>query len=292
MDMVELAANVLGIPKAAPAGPTIYRDLPARQYHAMPELSASQIHTINSRGLAVYHHERTEPRASTEAMDFGTVCHSILFGNPDKELLIWSGADRRTKAGKDEHASKQDEAFESGRLLVKEIVYADATRVVEAVLHDPDVGAMLRAPGLREASIVWNDDEIATRCRMRADLIPEDQNLPIIDLKVCGNLPPSPRSFAYKVMAMGYDVQSYHYRSGVAAAGLGLRDFWFVFVEDHAPYEVAVVRLGEDWLARSSGIRKRVARELAIAQLDGAYPKRVQGVMDIQLPIMQEGGEE
>lgn len=276
----------------ATSGPVILTDLPAREYHARPELSASQIHRIDSRGLSVYRHHLDEPPPATESMELGTVVHSILFGDPAKEILTWSGADRRTKAGKDEYAAAQDRAEAEGKLLVKDIVMADARLIAQSARCDPDAGHILRSKGLREASIFWHSPVLDTACRLRADFIPEDTSLPIIDLKVVASLPDRPHRWAWKAMEFGYDAQQAHYIDGVEAAGLGWRHFWFLLVESSPPYDTMVVDIcSPEWIDRANAIRLRAARDLATAQLDGYYPKKYAGVIQVCLPAGCEGGE-
>lgn len=271
-------------------GVQVFPDMPASEYHRRPELSRGAIHTICTRGLMAYRHSTTEPRTPTEAMDFGTVCHSILFGNPDKELLIYKGTDRRTKAGKDEWAAVQDTAWNEARLPVKEAVYAEAVNVVEAVLNDPDAGPILKLPAYRELTVVWHDEEIGHPCRCRFDFLPENATQPIIDLKVVSALPKSPQKWAYTAQDFGYDVQDCHYTAGAVAAGFGLRDFLFLLVESSPPYETAVFQLDRaDVLTRCSPMRKQAVRELITAQIEGVYPKRYWGVQKIRLPFAGEG---
>lgn len=292
LDMTQFAASACGIKPASKSGVQILPDLPAREYHALSELSRGTIHTISTKGLAVWNHERTEPKRTTDSMDFGTVCHSIAFGKPDDELHIYRGLDRRTKEGKEEWELVQDHAIPKGLLPVKSAVYEEACNVVEAFQNCEEIKAILKADASRELTVIWPDDETGMDCRARFDFLPHPVTMPILDLKVVASLPESPAKWAWTAMKFGYDIQAYHYTAGAVAAGFGLREFWFVLVEDHAPYETAVFRLTDDWLARASGIRRRVARDLQVATLDGVYPKRYRGVIDVAPPFGCDGGEE
>ena len=295
MNMPDLAARLCGFkPEAAGKAATVYRDLPSHEYHAMPELSASQIHAINARGLAAYRRERTQPRTSTEAMDLGTVVHSLLFGDASREVHVWSGADRRTKAGKDEYAEAVAVAINERKTLIKEADYIRAQSIADAVRANPIVGPILDEPGNGELSIVWPDAVLGVDCRARIDWLADRTDAPIIDVKVVGSLPPSPRAWAYKALGFGYHAQADHYTDAVDAAGMGVRDFWFVLVCSEPPHEVAVFRFGEWARHLAASQRVKAARMLTEAQLTGEYPERYAGqVWEVpQVPVDFDTTEE
>lgn len=279
MNMTDLAARLCGFkPESVGVGATVYRDLPAHEYHALPELSASNIHAINSRGLAAYRRERTQPRTSTEAMDLGTVVHSLLFGDPGYEVMVWSGADRRTKAGKEEYESAASVAMGSRRTLIKQSGFDVARDIADAVRANPIVGPILNEPGNGELSIVWPDRSLGVDCRARIDWLADRTDAPIIDVKVVGSLPASPRAWAYKALGFGYHTQAEHYTDAVEASGFGYRrPFWFVLVCSEAPHEVAVFQLGEWAMQHAASQRLKAARMLTEAQLTGEYPERYAG---------------
>jgi hypothetical protein len=278
MNMPDLAARLCGFePCLAGKAATVYKGLPSHEYHAMPELSASQIHAINARGLAAYRRERTQPRTTTEAMDLGTVVHSLLFGDVSREVHVWSGADRRTKAGKEEHAEAVAVAVNERKTLIKVSDYDRAIGIAAVVLNNPIVGPILDEPGNGELTIVWPDAALGVDCRARIDWLADRTDAPIIDVKVVGSLPPSPRAWAYKALGFGYHIQADHYTDAVDAAGMGRRDFWFVLVCSEAPHEVAVFRFGEWALHYAAAQRLKAARMLTGAQLTGEYPEKYAG---------------
>jgi hypothetical protein len=254
----------------------IERDMPDVLYHQQPELSASQINTILSRGLKAYQHEREFPRKSTEAMELGTLFHSLVLGDP--KLAQWDA--ERPRKGKDWEAFKA-ESEAKGLTVVRDKDYNLAASMAQAVRDHHIVGPLLKKPCERELSIFFHDPHINIPCRARLDLIPLDPNEPIIDLKSCDDIPETP----WRTVAdYGYHIQAEQYRMAALAAGFGNRRMLFVFVTKAAPRSVAVYELDSPWYALAASTRLAVAAELTLAQITGEWPERVPEIVTIPMP--------
>lgn len=243
--------------------PGLHFDMPNADYHADTDYLSS---SVLKRQLP----ERYKQGGSQEALDFGTLFHTVVL-EPDSlgEYVVLDAAaiaGNNPKTGKPydsptmtaKYKAAAAEAGESGRVVVAQTDWDRAHAMRDAILDHPDARALLfDGEGLREESAFTTDDAgISIKARF-------DRRIPgaIIDLKST-SAKPGADSLARAVIDYGYDLSAVHYLEVARLLELDADTFWFVFVGKEEPHRVTVASLDDAFLERG-----RALRELAIERL-------------------------
>jgi len=259
----------------------IYPDLPEAQYHAQrSSLSASGIKTLTQHPPAVFKWQLDNPRTeSTDAQEFGSVVHELLFGVGQGFDVIEADS-FRTKVASE--AAKESRA--NGRVPILTAKFTEAQAMVDSVKSHP-VAGMLFSQGEAEQSMFWRDPETGAMLRLRCDWLPDPGGgrLIMVDLKTSKSA--DEESFGKSAADYGYATQSLHYREGAKA--LGLHDdpaFVFVVVEKEPPYLVNVIQLDvvADDIARAQ--RRAAIDTFARCMESGRWPGYGEAVNLASLP--------
>jgi hypothetical protein len=214
-------------------------------YHARDELSASGMKVL-MRSPKAFQHARSTPAKPKAEFDIGHAVHARVLGvgmpvvKIPSDILASNGAASTTKAK--EFIAR---ARSNGQVPLKADTYDLVVRGSDAVLMHPKARPLFEAPGrVSEVSGFATDPDTGVRLRMRADWI---AGLQIGDLKTTTDL--STRKLMAVVDGFGYDLSAEAYRfmfeliTGSVAEPMVL-----AFMEKEAPYDVRVVRLGDDWV--------------------------------------------
>lgn len=225
--------------------PRIELNLPNDEYHAMPELSSSQIKDVLRTPAHFYaKHMAVDKKtnAPTPNMLLGTVVHSLLL-EPDRfdsEYVISQKFDRRTKLGKVDAA--EFEAVNADKVVIDEAIYSEAKQIT-AQLAKHSVSKLLRLPDMiAEASIFYSDEATGLDCRIRPDFhLPPCDAFPnglIVDLKTTDNA--SYHSFNRTIINFGYHISAAMYCDGFMAYYKTTEPPPFIWLigERDAPYAV------------------------------------------------------
>lgn len=215
----------------------IISGMPNEVYHAHDSVSKSQLDLLN-RSPA---HLRFAPsRETTRAMEIGTAIHSALL-EPDRftsdYMLLKDVDDRRASAYKE--AIK---IHPSDRVLTRS-ESDNVAGMMESVYANHEARKRLEASGHRELSFFAKDPETGVSCRCRFDIITDE--LDVFDLKKTRDA--RPRQFGRSVFDYRYHVQEAFYRDVFFwAAGLRLREFRFLAIEDFAPYACKIYQIDDE----------------------------------------------
>lgn len=182
----------------------------------------------------------------------------------DSQYAVWWGADKRTKAGKDEWARFQDES--AGKEIITLDDWSEAQRIANAVRSNDDAMAML-VDGEAEKPIVWTDDETGVQCKGRVDFIGEAG---LVDLKTTKDA--SPRGFASASWRYGYHGQLAFYTDGLVTSGETVQEVHIIAVETSAPYVVQVYTLSPTLLRMGREEYRRLLSRYAHAVRTGEWP--------------------
>ena len=243
---------------------------------------------------AHYKWAKDNPSDPTPAMAFGSAVHTAIL-EPQRfkqEYVVKPVFDRRTKVGKEESAA-WDEAHKGVSCITQDEMNALQGMMTQVASH-ATAAAMLRR-SRRELSYFWDDPETGIRCRMRPDatVLAEDGRVEaIIDVKTTRDA--SRDGFARQIANLGYDVQDALYVDGVNhATGGGNVPFFFLAVENTAPYGVALYRAGSRTyeVGRS---KYRAALELyAWCKKTDRWPSyQLDGAEEIEIPGWARGVDE
>jgi hypothetical protein len=226
--------------------------LDEREYHETDALSASGMVEI-LRSPAHYAWARANPRESPE-MSKGSAIHRAVF-EPARFAATYhraSATDGRTK----EYKAEAEAARLSGKILLKPLDYDDCLHIADIVRDNELASSLLSEMGTAETSFLWQEsfedalgDIAPVDFKARMDFI---GGRGIVDLKSCADA--RPEAFQRHVFDMRYDVQAAWYTrtmiawqqfSGISAPDC---DFWWIAVEQKAPYGLLVYKAGIETL--------------------------------------------
>ena len=221
-------------------------DLDANTYFAdpcpEPSLSASIARKlIRQSPMHAWHsHPRLNSNAendfSSEAADKGTILHKLLLGRGN-DIVVVEADDWRSKAAKE----ARDAARAAGNIPVLkhklDELHECAAAARKQIMRHPD-GQILFEPGKAEQTMAWLDSGIW--CRSLVDWMPDDQALPLMDLKTTG-MSAAPGEWERRLVS-DYALQAAFYERGARVLGRKSRaGMLFIVIECEAPYGVSVM---------------------------------------------------
>lgn len=214
------------------------------------EISNSGLKLIADKSPAHYYYDRLDPdrpqREMTDALRFGQAFH-IMILEPEqfeKEVIVWSGAPRNTKAGKEEY-NEVLERLTGDMILLKQSEYDQAREMADRIMGLSVARDFLERDGDAEASLIWRHPDFEVDCKSRLDFVTEDGF--IIDIKTARdadhhNFRKDAYNFKYYMQAHFY-MKAYEVVYGEKAKG-----FCFIVSEKSAPYIPAVYYATEEEL--------------------------------------------
>jgi hypothetical protein len=246
----------------------IQLDVPADIYHALPELSNSDLKVFR-KGPRYYYNKKVLglPEDDGEFTDderksrvMGTLFHAAVI-EPERFREMYHmrpetyPAPKTCKAVKSGKAEVGDMIPWSGNATFCQewkdvhddlpiVSPKDMSRIIgarDAVLAHPVAGALLRGKGYNEASVFATDPETGLGLRMRADRLTEDASgRPwCVDLKSA----PDVDKFVRSAREYSYDIQDVFYRRTLALAGVPNAEFCFIVADLKPEYGVHAVRV-------------------------------------------------
>lgn len=248
--------------------PGLIADLPNDTYHA-------QTDWLSSTQLKRYLPERYTQGGSQEALDFGTLFHTVVLepGNLDGYAVLDAekigvkadGTPAANPTATLAWKNAVNEAKADGKTVIAQADWDKAHAMADAIHAHPTAPSLLvEGEGAYEESAFWVDETTGLRHKARFD-----RRIPgaIVDLKST-TAKPGGDSLVRTVIDYGYDLAAAHYLAVAAGLDLDVQAFAFVFCTKTEPYRVTVAELDEDFLARG-----RILRALAIARAtDPAAP--------------------
>lgn len=227
--------------------------IPSDAYHldtvaTQPSLSSSIARTLLSR--SPLHAWSEHPKLGgvigkdTDAMDIGTILHSVILEGDLSKIAVLEVDDFRTKAARE----MRDDARANGLIPIKAANWAEMQTAIDTVTKriaahgaTPD----LFKDGKPEQTLVWKEGSVT--CRARLDWLRDDLTA-IDDLKTTA-MSVSPLALQRSVFNAGYDVQAAFYLRGLKILTGKDAQFRFVFVEVEPPHDVTVIDLSPAALA-------------------------------------------
>lgn len=205
-------------------------------YHADPAIGSTLLKSISNRSIA---HALLETKES-DALILGSALHAAILEPETYEdnYIVAPKIDRRTKAGKLDWASFLEEA--DG----KQVLTADMSEKVQAMktslLNHPKA-ILLLTGGESEYSYFSKCPHTGLMKKCRPDYKKADA---LIDLKTAQDA--SSEGFTRAAMNRAYHIQAAHYVDTYnEASDEKVKEFYFVVVENTAPYAVNTFKLGE-----------------------------------------------
>lgn len=266
------------------------KEITATDYYAdnlggVPRLSQSIAHKLLSE--SPYHAWASHPRLGgeqkepTEAMQLGTLLHSMVAGDTTR-IAVVNADDWRTKAAQQQRA----EAVEIGLTPVLRHKQGEldraACKILErAVAFGFDLRSMAAEP-----SILWDEATLAghrVACKGRLDYW--DGAALVIDLKTTGDA--SLESCIRSITDRGYDLQAAAYIKAVESERpslVGRVRFVNLFVETSAPYLMTPVEMDESFLTIGRAKWQRAVELWHRCLTTDHWPGYVESVVKVAAP--------
>ncbi len=294
---------------------TIIYHHPEHHYRRAPGISASEVKVFANECPAHYQHRFLgEPAIRTEsaAMVLGSMVHNLVLephvfdqrylvqpepGELDlvtvPQLKAWLKDHNLNQAGNKSElierilqqdpdapvwAAMEEKRKQSKKKTVKPELMEQAHYMAESVLSNPQARQLL-SRGDAEVSVWGKHEETGLLIKARPDWLREGI---CIDLKTCACS--SPQAFGRDFVKYGYDLQQAHYTSTLTSAGIEIRAFAFIAVENEPPFITQVYLLNNEGIKaafrRWEGIMKRLAECLEKDE----WPGYADGETELTLP--------
>lgn len=218
-------------------------------------ISSSEVKLLLKSVMHFMHNRNTEIK-TTKAMEFGTMIHNYILEG--KEPACLPALDLRTKAGKAEKALFIEE--NKGRNIVSADDYVAALEIKKNIFADYRAENLLDfSGGEAEKSFFWEDKKTGLNLKAKTDYIHNSGEY-IVDLKT--TIDASESSFLKSIINFNYDLSAAMYVDGVEAV-TGIRpDFYFVAVENKAPFAVNVFKMSEEDLQNGRSLYRYALKKL------------------------------
>jgi exodeoxyribonuclease VIII len=215
-----------------------------QEYHADNSVSASGLKKIYKTSVRRWLAEKVVP---SKAMAYGTAVHTKILEpeNFQRDIFIMPKIDRRSKAGKEEHAAIIKEA--EGKTIIDE---AENNLIIE-------INNLLKS---KDRKYIWpyleGQKELShynefngVNCRCRPDNINYEKGF-IMDVKTCQDT--SPYLFGYDIKKWGYHLQAAFYSD---FCGIDPKQFKFIivmskYIKDEMFVDIQLIDLSEDNIER------------------------------------------
>lgn len=237
-----------------PLGVGLHYGIPAARYHSdpapIPSLSSGIARTLltQSPAAAFREHARLggKKRATTEAMNTGSIVHSLIAGNHDDfEVGVFDNF--RSKSAQ----AWRDGVIAAGKNAALECDMDEARKIVASLEANVCNGGITNSPFVphakSEVTVIWKEGEAYCRALIDRLVIDEHGCADLWDWKVTNDI--SDDGIAKSVSKYGYHIQEAFYRRGLAAVIKSPRISWtFAFVLNVDPYTVRRVCLSPEYL--------------------------------------------
>lgn len=211
--------------------------MPDDYYHTTKGfISKSSLSVLKDSPFKFFNQAKRKP---TKAMQIGTAIHCAILEPAKfaKQYKVMPDIkDKRVKAYKEAVADNEG---------VELLIGSDAKNIngmIKAVMNNDAARELLELDGWCEVSGFHTDPETGVKLRHRFDKLTKCGVG--IDLKKTQSV--NPDEIAKTIFKYGYDMQDSLYSDGYSVInGEKLKQFYFIFVEESYPHEVAVVYLDD-----------------------------------------------
>ncbi|MBF0399929.1 MAG: PD-(D/E)XK nuclease-like domain-containing protein [Magnetococcales bacterium] len=230
--------------------PGVHRGISNTEYHADSAISKSKLWNMR-KSPAYFKWAIENKQKQTDSMAFGSAVHTLFLEpeNFDLEYIEYQGGDRR---------GKEWESFKSKHEHKTIMKTSELEPVFDCVAsiqhHKPIIHG-----GEIELTAAWIDQETGILCKCRPDVA--HQGL-LIDMKTTSSI--DANDFARDAVRYGYDLQAFMYCEGIhRATGERPSVFYFLVVENTAPYLSAIMRAPIEMMASGEVKFRKYMRTLA-----------------------------
>lgn len=247
------------------SGCTSRADISNEVYHADRScVSTSGLKEI-LRSPAHYAKYLKGDRKETPTLFLGTAIHARLLepGLFNQRYVVYSGV----KRGKE---WKEFEASNAGKLILSEAQFAIIEGIAQSVSQHQSASTLIKG-GLKEHTIIWQDEETGIWIKMRPDCLSVDFETGIcLDVKSTEDA--SAKEFARSCVTYDYDLQAALYLEGLRKVYKRDFDFCFLPVEKAEPHGVALYGAPFEMIERGQRRFRQALRTLKACRDSGKWP--------------------
>tara|TARA_Y100000310_G_scaffold229758_1_gene232182 strand:+ start:395 stop:1201 length:807 start_codon:yes stop_codon:yes gene_type:complete len=221
-------------------------------YQNTDYVSNSMLNYLTNKSPEYFRFMMDNPQPATSAMKLGSAFHMNVLQPQkfNKNYVILSKFDRRTKQGKEDYANFCKKNI--SKTIISGNDYILIEQMTDKLMRDSDVKTLI-SRGVKESIIVWNNEEYNVNCKGMLDVYREDSDI-IIDLKTTQDS--SYNAFTSSVRKFKYYKQAAYYVDAVRA-----QEFFIVAIEKTPPFGINIIQLGDDLLDKG---REMYNQELEI----------------------------
>lgn len=247
----------------------LYHQIDAANFSTLKHLAISPLR---------YKHNLAQPRKDTDPMRVGRLQHCAILQPPLADLWPeWAGAKRDKRI-----AEWREFLNKHGEDYWKDDELATAKAMAAAVRAHPIAGRLL-ASGVPETPITWTDAATKILCKARPDLRDGGR---IVEIKTTRNA--LSRGMIRKQIAG----LLYHGQAAFYLDGAGADSFTWIFVEQQAPHDVAVVPANSDMLREGRTLYRGWLETLRRCRETDTWPGIAPEPLDIDLPEWAMAGHD
>lgn len=257
-------------------------------YHALPQVSASQLVTLRRSPLHFwdrYINPNKPVIEPTPAMFLGTLAHAAILEPQEfdsRYIVLPDGIDRRTKEGK----ALYESIVATGKEPVKSDMWLLVQGMLGASLRNNTLQAIL-CDALTEHTILYSCNETLEACRARPDIyLPACTEYPhglILDLKTTTDA--SPDAFGRRAWDGGMLIQAAHYCAGVYAETGEWPAYGWVAIESQRPHALKIYMATPQQMQYGIDERFRLLRIYRECIDSGKWPAYGDDIAELELPV-------
>lgn len=268
-----------------PPAPGIHKNVPFAEYTAWDAINASSLKPFAVSAKKA-RHEMTHGSDETDDTLIGHASHAAIL-QPDvfaAEYVVGPQVDKRTTAGKAKWGAF--ELANADKCILKPAEHDEALAIRDMVQADPHARELLGGKGLREASIVWIDDETGLTCKARLDLISTYQGEPAIcDFKTT-LVEPTNHLLASEASKWDWHVQAAYYIDGANVIAPLQRRFYWLIASKADPMDVVIRECDEQTLVQGRREYRDYLRQYARCRETNHWPGAgADGPRPLYLPV-------
>ncbi len=262
MESHENSSSLIQLPEGK-----LLEDIPFEDYARADGINAGGLKDI-LRSPAHYYEARfrAQEKKETKALRFGKLFHFAvlephLFQSKAVIVPVFEGP---TKDGKmstrsaiaQEKKKEWFAALKPGSIICEQDELTALLRMCDKILSHPLCRELL-SHGVKETTLVWEDEVFGTKCKIRPDFIAAKGFC--CDLKSVEDA--SPDAFWPLVKKYRWDLSASHYISGGKATKTFRPDgYFFIAIEKSPPYEIAIYSAGTSILFAGDNYRERAMK--------------------------------
>ena len=260
----------------------LYPNIDDATYHKLDHCSNSRLTKIYDRSPAHCKYYAEHPE-TTEAMEVGHALHAAIL-QPE----VWASKFARRPDGLDLRRKEDKATFatfkeaNTDKTILSCDNFDSIDEMADAVHSNIDARILLEAPGMFEASAIFDDRDIpGLRMKARFDKLSQELSV-IVDVKTC--VCAHPRVFEKDIYFRGYHRQAKIYKDAAEQLGIKIADFCFIAVEKEGYHGVAVYKIEPAALELAQKELYPLKATYRRCEQSGAWPGYAEGVVSIGCP--------